>query len=198
MKTISMAILLLGALMLSGCICVPQYYTPSAKLRVDKSGVDSPRYDVTYSMSYYTDGDKSIGRAEEGRFRELIGEKLRATKHFGSVMYKPVDERSPYHIHFIIRYSMNDILDSPAQSMLLGYSLGLLPSWQDMYLDMSAIVIVNDTKVYSTVAAENLRCYIWLPLLPFGMIWNNWLAWTVQEKNGVNFILNDIIENEKI
>lgn len=180
--------------MLTGCITVPQNYTPSTKLTKNTS---LNRYDVSYSLSYASDGDESPGRASESRIREIIENKLKDCDYFSSVTYKNLTEKSRYHFHFIVHYSMCPVDESEAHGYFAGCTLFLIPTWQNMYLDVSAIILHNNKKIYSTSTSENLRCYIWLPLAPLGMIWNNWISWTVQEKKCINYLLNDITDFQK-
>ena len=175
----------------TGCVTVPQYYTPSAKLARNLS---SKQYDITFSLTYASDADESIGRAYEARLRAISEERLKKCGYFSTVTYKNPAEKGRYHIHFIAHYSMCPVNESEALGFFIGYTLSLIPTWQNMYIDLSAILMQNDKKIYSTSTSENLRCYIWLPLAPFGLLWNNWLAWTVQEKNCVDYLLNNLTE----
>ncbi len=184
----------LAVFVLTGCVTVPQGYTPSAKL---EKNVSSRKYDVTYSLSYASDGDSSVGRASESRLREIIGDRLRKSGYFSHVTYKNPEEKSPYHIHFIAHYSMLPVDEAAVHGMLIGYTFLLIPSWVNMYLDLSAILMHENQKIYSSSTSENLRCFIWLPLAPLGILWNNWIAWTVQEKKCVNYVLNDLTEFQR-
>ena len=178
-------------LFLNGCVTVPQSYTPSTSLNKNTC---HDKYDISYSLSYISDGDVSIGRASESRMREIIEKQLKQSNYFSSVTYQDPAEKSRYHIHFIAHYSMCPVNESAEHGLLVGYTFCLIPTWQNMYLDLSAVLIRDNRKIYSVSTSENLRCYIWLPLAPFGLIWNNWISWTVQEKKCINYLLNNIID----
>lgn len=178
-------------LFLNGCVTVPQSYTPSTSLNINTC---HDKYDISYSLSYISDGDVSTGRASESRMREIIEKQLKQSNYFSNVTYKDPAEKSHYHIHFIAHYSMCPVDESTEHGYFAGDTLFLIPTWQNMYLDLSAFLIRDNRKVYSVSTSENLRCYIWLPLAPFGLIWNNWISWTVQEKKCVNYLLNSITD----
>ena len=186
-KTIFFTIFMGITVVFTGCLCVPQYYTPSVRL---ERNISSNKYDISFSLSYLSDGDESIGRASEARLKEIIENKLIDSGFFSSVTYRIPSEKTRYHVHFIAHYSMCPANESVAHGLFVFSTYYLIPSWQNMYLDLSAILMYDNKKIYSISTSENLRCYIWLPLTPICLIWNNWLAWTVQEKNCVNYLLN--------
>ena len=82
--------------------------------------------------------------------------------------------------------------------MLLGYYLGFffcaLPGWMNMYLDASAIVYLNGNPVCSPTTSEDIRVIVWLPFLPVGLVWNQWWAWTTQEKKCCRFLINEVVK----
>lgn len=179
----------LGMLFLTGCLTLPRGYTPSAKLM---KNVTSQKYDVTYSLSYIADGDVAEGSASEAQLRKFIEKGLKNSGCFSTVSYKNPGEMSGYHIHFIAHYSSLPVNEATIFDMTLGYTLFLIPCWQSTYLDLSAVLMYEKKKVHSCSTSEELRTYFWLPLAPLGVLWNDWIAWTVQEKNSINFVLNDL------
>ena len=45
---------------------------------------------------------------------------------------------------------MCPVNESAALGFFIGYTLSLIPTWQNMYIDLSAILMQNDKKIYST------------------------------------------------
>ena len=72
-------------LFLNGCVTVPQSYTPSTSLNINTC---HDKYDISYSLSYISDGDVSTGRASESRMREIIEKQLKQSNYFSNVTYK--------------------------------------------------------------------------------------------------------------
>lgn len=177
------------SLFLTGCISISQHYTPSTKL---EKNLSSNKYDISYSLSYIVDGTEIIGQASEPQLRKIIEEKLMQSGYFSSVTYKLPNEKSRYHIYFNAHYSACTEAENMEHALLVGYTLCVIPSWQNSYLDLSAILTYDNMKIYSISTSENMRCFIWLPLVPFGLIWNDWLAWRTQEKKCINYLLNNI------
>lgn len=87
--------------------------------------------------------------------------------------------------------------EAAATGFLMGYTLFTIPMWINMYLDMSAILYLKDKPVYSSATSEKIRCYVWLPFLPIGLIWNQWWAWTTQERKCCRYLINRIIAYEQ-
>ena len=88
--------------------------------------------------------------------------------------------------------------ESAGLGFLMGYTLCTIPMWLNMYLDMSAILYLNGTPVHSPTTAEALRCYVWIPFLPVGLVWNQWWAWTTQEKKCYRYLINDVINYQRV
>ena len=181
-------------MMLSGCLLIPSGYTPDVNfVRND----EIKKYAVTFSVDYLSDGDRSIGRASREKYIDWLKDDLMKSGAFSSVTYKSFAQKSNYHIHFIFHYSCMPVGRSIALGVLIGYSFGTIPVWQNMFLDSSAILYLNNKPIYSPATAENLRCYIWVPFLPVGLVWNSWWAWTTQEKKCYRYLINEIIDYQR-
>ena len=165
--------------MLSGCLHIPLGYTPNGDF---PANYDAKKYTLTFSVDYLSDGDVSIACASQEKYIDWLKEDLQKSGAFSSVTYKSFAQKSNYHIHFIIHYSCMPVNESTAMGFLMGYTLFTIPMWMNMYLDSSAILYLNGNPICSPTTAENLRCYVWAPFLPVGLVWNQWWAWTTQEK----------------
>jgi hypothetical protein len=186
---------LISAVILSGCLQIPLGYTPSVDFPQDN---ENKKYALTFSVDYLSDGDVSIGRASQEKYIDWLKEDLRKSGAFNSVTYKPFSQKSNYHLHFLIHYSCMPVNESAGLGFLMGYTLCTIPMWLNMYLDMSAILYLNGTPVHSPTTAEALRCYVWVPFLPVGLVWNQWWAWTTQEKKCYRYLINDVINYQRV
>ena len=152
------------------------------------------KYSVTFSVDYLSDGDVSIGRASHEKYINWLKEALLESQAFSSVSYKPFAQKSNYHIHFLVHYSCMPVDESAALGFLMGCTFCAIPMWLNMYLDCSAILYLNGSPIYSPTTAEGLRCYVWIPFLPVCLVWNQWWAWTTQEKKCCHYLINEIIK----
>ena len=181
-------------LVLPGCLFVSLGYTPDSDL---PDNYTEKKYDVTFSVEYYNDRNDVFGLASQEQYITWIKQYLQETKAFRSVAYKPITQKSNYHINFIVHYSFMTV----RESALLGYFCGLtglaIPTYQTLYMDISTVLYLRNNPVYSPSTAEALRGYIWLPFLPVGLIWNQWWALTTQEKKCCRFLINEVVNYQK-
>ena len=178
----------------SGCLQVPLGYTKNIDI---PENYNAKKYDVTFSVDYLSDGDVSIGRATQEKYIDWLKKDLQKSGAFSSVSYKPFSQKSNYHIHFLIHYSCMPVDQAAGLGLLMGYTMLTVPMWINMYLDTSAILYLNGQPVCSPTTAEALRCYVWAPFLPVGLIWNQWWAWTTQEKKCCRYLINEIVTYQK-
>ena len=174
----------------SGCLEIPMGYTPDLDLTVCSP---TRKYAITFSVDYISDGDQIIGLASNEKYIEWINAYLQSCGAFSSVGYKSFANKSNYHIHFLVHYSCMPSNEAAAIGFLMGYTFFTIPMWVNMYLDMSAVVYLNGKPIHSPSTTENLRCYVWLPFLPVGLVWNQWWAWTTQEKKCLRYLINDVL-----
>ena len=177
--------------LLSGCLEMPLGHTPDVDFSENHIG---KKYSVTFSVDYLSDGDVSIGRASHEKYIAWLKEDLLKSGAFNSVSYKPFAQKSNYHIHFLIHYSCMPVNESAALGFLMGYTFFTIPMWLNMYLDCSAILYLNGVPIYSPTTTGGLRCYVWIPFLPVCLVWNQWWAWTTQEKKCYRYLINEIIK----
>ncbi len=180
--------------MLSGCLLVPSGYTPDVDFAKNE---EIKKYAITFSVDYLSDGDVSIGRASQEKYIDWLKDDLQKSGAFSSVTYKSFAQKSNYHIHFIFHYSCMPVNESAAMGFLMGYTFCAIPMWLNMYLDSSAILYLNGNPICSPATAENLRCYVWVPFLPVCLVWNQWWAWTTQEKKCYRYLINEIVDYQR-
>ena len=180
-----------SVLVLSGCLQIPLGYTRNVDF---PTNYKSKKYAITFSVDYLSDGDISIGRASQEKYIDWLKEDLQKSGAFSTVTYRSFTQKSNYHIHFLIHYSCMPVNEAAALGFLMGHTLCAIPMWINMYLDTSAILYLNGIPVYSPTTTEALRCYVWVPFLPFGLVWNQWWAWTTQEKKCCRFLIKEIID----
>ena len=181
-------------LLTTSCLEIPMGYTPYEGLQT----IDSPskKYNLTYSVDFLSDGDVSIGRASREKYIEWIKEYLEETGAF-NVSYRDFSSKSNYHVHFLVHYSAISVGEGLLLGFYWGYTLTTLPSWVNMYLDVSAVVYLNGTPVCSPSTSEDIRVIVWLPFLPVSLVWNQWWAWTTQERKCCRFLINEILEKHE-
>lgn len=175
---------------LSGCLNTPMGYTPNVDLPEIHSRA---KYAITFSVDYLSDGDEIIGCASREKYIEWIKNYLSDCGEFSTVSYKSFDRKSNYHIHFLVHYSCMPVDESAALGFLMGYTLFTIPMWVNMYLDTSAILYLNGKPIHSPATSEAIRCYVWLPFLPVGLVWNQWWVWTTQEKKSCRYLISEIV-----
>lgn len=191
MNKIVLALAVCMAVSFCGCLEVPLGYTPETEIQPLSH---SKKYTVTYSVDYISDGDVSMGRANEAMYINWLGEYLQKTNAFSKVAYRNFTAKSNYHIHFLIHYSAMPVNEAAVTVFLMGYTLTAIPMWVNMYLDVSAIVYLNQKPVFSSATAEDVRCYVWLPFLPVGLVWNQFWVWTIQEKKVCRYLINEVVK----
>lgn len=178
------------------CLQVPMDHLPDEPLIIPAAG--AKRHDVTYSVELIIDGsfDQFSGIAPQKVMLRYIGEQLRQSGAFKLVSYKPFSAKSSRHIHFTAHYSKPRKKDVVSIQALMFLSFFTIPTWITSDLDMTAIVYLQDKAVYAPVTTVGLRNYVWLGFLPVGLVWNNWWAWTVQEKKCSRRLINRIIQKQ--
>lgn len=181
-------------IMFSGCLQIPLGYTPKSDF---PTNYDAKKYAVTFSIDYIAERDDVFGLATQEKYIDWLKEDLQKSGAFSSVTYKSFTQKSNYHIHFIFHYSYMTVKESATMGFLMGYTFCAIPMWMNMYLDSSAILYLNGNPIYSPATAENLRCYVWVPFLPVGLVWNQWWAWTTQEKKCYRYLINEIVDYQR-
>ena len=177
----------------SACLQLPLEYMPNERLKAAAPG--SKIREVTYSVEQVIDGPFgwADGIATQKVLIGYIGNQLRKCRAFSKVTYKPFSSKSKYHIHFTAHYSAMPRDDVRLRQALMLCSFFIIPVRFASSLDMTAIVYWQDKAFYSPVATTGLQNYVWLGFLPVGMVWNNWWAWTQEEKKCSRLLVNRIL-----
>lgn len=181
-------------ILLTGCLQIPLGYTPNVDIPQNYEG---NKYDITFSVEYLSDGDVSIGRATKEQYVSWIKNYLEESNAFNSVTYKDINNKSNYHIHFIVHYSALPVGESAGIGFIMGYTLFTIPMWINMNLDSSAILYLHGKPLFTPTTTETLKCYVWLPFLPVGLVWNQWWAWSTQETKCCRYLINEIVTYQK-
>ena len=178
---------------LSACLQIPLEYMPNERLRAAAPGAKIR--EVTFSVEQVIDGPFGWfdGIATQKVLVGYIGNQLRKCRAFSKVTYKPFSLKSKYHIHFTAHYSAMPKEDSRLRHAVMLCSCFIIPVRLTSSLDMTAIVYWQDKAFYSPVATTGLQNYVWLGFLPVGLVWNNWWAWTQEEKKCSRLLVNRIL-----
>ena len=116
---------------------------------------------------------------------------------FSEIHYGAKGGADSYHIEFSFHQGGTSIEDSMAAGIVAGYTLLLLPVWEVITFDGSAVLSLQGKPIYSTAKAEEMRCVIWLPLAPVGLFMNSWSVWYFLEKGSVNALCETIAQEHK-
>ena len=194
------ALLSAAALLLmtsASCLQIPVDYLPDEPLKKYTPSLSRP--EVTFSVEQIIDGPfgREDGIATQKVLIQYIGNQLWKSGAFRKVAYKPFSARSHYHIHFIAHYSTLPRNESSLRYAIAAVSLFIVPIRLESDLDMTAIVYRKDKAVYAPAASAGLHNYMWLGFLPAGLVWNNWWAWTVQEKKCSRLLVNRIVQRKQ-
>ena len=194
-KIMLFALSIISVCILAGCLEIPLGYTHCVDF---PQKYENKKYSITFSVDYIAERDDVFGIATQEKYIDWLKDDLQKSGAFSSVTYKSFAQKSNYHIHFIFHYSCMPVNESAAMGFLMGYTCCAIPMWINMYLDSSAILYLNGNPIYSPATAENLRCYVWVPFLPVGLVWNQWWAWTTQEKKCYRYLINEIVDYQRI
>ncbi len=185
------SIIILICVILSSCVEISSGYTISQPLN-KYTPISSQKYDVTYSVSYFANRLDIIGANSETDFRVKIAEKLKKTGLFSKVTYTSFENKSDYHYHFKIIFNAPSVNEEMPVIYLSGVTMLLIPAWETASLDFSGIVYFKNKEIYSSSTPEIIKCYWWLPLIPIGIIWNDWFAMQHVENKEMNYVINKL------
>ena len=186
-------LLALAALTLgfSGCVCYDVGYTTNMPVR--KYDVpEAFKYPITYSVDVkYSRGDW-IGVQDRKDLCNMIEDSLMESGVFSTV--SPGDKGPGYHVEFVFNYDGTPVDESMAIGFISGYTFCIIPTCEVCTMDGTAKIHIKEDTIYGVGKAEEMRCNIWLPLAPFGTVYN---AWTMQfwaARGNVHALVNDIVQ----
>ena len=186
----------LALLIVSGCAIWDAGYTENKPVR--RNSVPSvDKVPITYSVSMKSERGDVIALPDIESLRKNIQRALKETGMFSEIHYGAKGGADSYHIEFSFHQGGTSIEDSMAAGIVAGYTLLLLPVWEVITFDGSAVLSLQGKPIYSTAKAEEMRCVIWLPLAPVGLFMNSWSVWYFLEKGSVNALCDVIAQEHK-
>ncbi len=186
----------LALLSVSGCAIWDAGYTENKPVRrYSVPSVD--KVPITYNVSMKSERDDVIALPDIESLRKNIERALKETGMFSEIHYGAKGGADSYHIEFSFHQGGTSIEDSMAAGIVAGYTLLLLPVWEVVTFDGTAVLSLQGKPIYSTAKAEEMRCVIWLPLAPVGIFMNSWSVWHYLEKGSVNALCEAIAQEHK-
>ena len=183
----------LFAIITSGCMMWDAGYTENGPVfRYDVGEME--QVPITYGVSLYLDTPDLIAAPSEQSLSKKIEEALKKTGMFSSVGYGTSVGDDSYHVDFSFRQTMMDADARMGAVLGAAYSLTLIPVYEICMFDSTAILSIKGKPIYSTAKAEEMRCLIWLPTLPVGLVMNSWMAMHYVEDGMLNAMVNDIVK----
>ena len=180
----------------SGCAIWDAGYTENKPVRrYSVPSVD--KVPITYTVSMKSERDDVIALPDVESLRKNIERALKETGMFSEIHYGAKGGADSYHIEFLFHQGGTSIEDSMAAGIVAGYTFLLLPVWEVVTFDGSAVLSLQGKPIYSTAKAEEMRCVIWLPLAPVGIFMNSWSVWHYLEKGSVNALCEAIAQEHK-
>ena len=183
-------------LLLSGCVVIPGGYTPAPRTDIRKGQAS---YDLTFSFALSLDdtvemSEEFWGRSDNGEWIAFLRKGLLESGAFRSVSYRPLKEKSAYHVHFLAHYAVPpDRGTGDGWKVLSAATLTLFPVVSSNYLDLSALLFLDGKVVHAPATAEELRNLIWLPCLPVALVWNQSWAWSSQEEKCARYLISELV-----
>lgn len=186
----------LALLSVSGCAIWDAGYTENKPVgHYSVPSVD--KVPITYNVSMKSERDDVIALPDIESLRKNIERALKETGMFSEIHYGAKGGADSYHIEFSFHQGGTSIEDSMAAGIVAGYTLLLLPVWEVVTFDGSAVLSLQGKPIYSTAKAEEMRCVVWLPLAPVGIFMNSWSVWHYLEKGSVNALCEAIAQEHK-
>ena len=186
----------LTLLTVSGCVNWDAGYTENKTVRrYSVSSVD--KVPITYSVSMKSERDDVTALPDIQSLRKNIERALKETGMFSEIHYGVNGGSDSYHIEFSFHQGGSSIEDLMAAGIVAGYTLLLVPVWEIITFDGSAVLSLQGKPIYSTAKAEEMRCVVWLPLAPVGIFMNSWSVWHYLEKGAVNALCDAIAQEHK-
>ncbi len=176
---------------LSGCVMVEAGYSPNSVKPTVSCRTMEP-VPVSYSVSMKYMRTDILFDPDQDDMIKKVGEALEASGLFSSVTYASAPQNDTYHFSFDFHVGAQDEEKSIAAGLVAGYSFLLIPVWEVCSFDGAVTMYLKNKPIYGTSETEKVTCYIWLPLAPVGLIWNNYFAWNAIEDGVVNNLIRDV------
>lgn len=176
------------SVLLPGCMMWDAGYTSNAPV-TRYTLQELAKVPVSYSVTLYT-FDEDIAVPTETSLRQNVGEALRDTGLFSEVRYGNGED--PYHIAFRFWLSGEENNVKNITALIAGYTWLLVPVGGVMTFDGDVIISLQGKAIYSSAKAEEMHEVIWIPVAPFGLFMNSWMAWRDLERGTINALVNDV------
>jgi hypothetical protein len=183
----------LSALCLSGCIAWDAGYTANAPVRNCEARTDE-KIPIGYSIVLKRDGSDVAASPDASGLREKVEMALKDTGLFSEVTYGARDVEESYHLTFRFHQGYVAEAESSILGMLSGCTFTLVPNVERSTFDGIAELALQGKILYTSAKAEEVRYFIWLPVLPAGLFMNSWSAWGAVETGTVNALVNDVAD----
>lgn len=180
----------------SGCVMWDAGYTENRTVSRYKVS-DADKLPITYNVNMTAERSDVFALPDIASLRKKIEQALHATGMFSEVQYGAKGGADSYHIEFSFHQAGMSVDQSMAVGILAGYTLLLVPTCEILTFDGSAVLSIQGKPIYSTAKAEELRCLIWLPMAPFGLVMNAWSVWHYTETGTVNALCDAIAYQHK-
>ncbi len=180
-----------GAALLTGCAMWDAEYTPNGsviKYKVDAAN----KYPITYNVTMSAARDDVFAIPTTKSLRKMIEASLTETGLFSDIAYGSKKGEDSYHIEFTFRQAGMTQEETADTTTFAFATLCLVPVYEVLTFDGAATLYFKGKPIYSTAKAEELRCLIWLPMAPLGLVMNSWTSWFWIERGTVHALVNDI------
>ena len=134
---------------------------------------------------------------ETKELMQKIEAAMRESNLFSEISYEENGGKDSYHVEFMFHQSGMSMEDQMGAALLCGSTFMLAPVAVILTFDGNAVLSLKGAPIYSTAKAEEVRSLMWLPMAPFGLFLNPWVAWHYAEKGTVNALVNDIVDFHK-
>lgn len=193
---IDLVSLLLLVLCFSGCIVWDADYTKDSPVRNSEARVDQ-KVPIGYSVELKREGAEVVASPNLLGLREKIEGALKATGLFSDISYGEKGLEDSYHLTFRFRQGFVEEDPSSVLGVLSGCTFTAIPNVEISTFDGIAELSLQGKIIYTTVKAEEIRYFIWLPMAPVGLFMNSWSAWDSAETGTINALVNDVADFHK-
>ena len=190
---IDVILALLAVACLSGCIAWDADYTVNSPVRNGVVRVEE-RIPIGYSIVLRREGEEVVASPDLPGLRAKIEAALKETGLFSEISYGEKGLEDSYHLTF--RFRQGFVAEDPSSvlGLLSGCTFTAIPNVEISTFDGIAELALKGKLIYSAARAEEVRYFIWLPMIPAGLFMNSWSAWDSAETGTVNALVNDVAD----
>ena len=176
---------------LSGCFLYDCGYTRNDDAAIYKTD-QSNKMPISYSLKFNTcfPANDAPGSPTLKSVKAKIEESLKETGLFSEVLYGDKDDKG-YHIAFTYNDSGFSHDEAYARAFVYAYTFFMIPIPENYSADISAVVYLEGSPIWSVAHTEKCRIIVCWYALPAGLIFNYWSVWRSIEYNIVRSTIND-------